>query len=209
MIGTTALLSLANSTAAAIRGSRQPWLILAAALTLRLLPVFITGEHPTDDTADYDEIALNLLSGEGFVSRENWYGFEMHSWRAPAYPFFLAAIYGVFGYGHTVAMVIQALIGAATAVVVYGIGRQLHPPSALLAGLLASVYGPLIRFRLALEPFFLLYAGRYISDHWPRHGAVPATRVLGLILLVNGIVWWQDVALRQTLLALIQGWNLG
>ena len=193
---------------------------------------------PTDDTADYDEIALNLLSGEGFVSRENWYGFEMHSWRAPAYPFFLAAIYGVFGYGHTVAMVIQALIGAATAVVVYGIGRQLHPPLSafglqpgtasvgsghryhwVLCGVIigaAALTRPVglilyasVRFRLALEPFFLLYAGRYISDHWTRHGAVPATRVLGLILLVNGIVWWQDVALRQTLLALIQGWNLG
>lgn len=158
MTGIRRLISQVNASAAALRATHKAWIIFAAALAMRLFQVLTVGEIPTDDTADYDEIALNLLSGEGFVARENWFGFDMYSWRAPAHPFLLAAIYHVFGYDHTAPLIIQALIGAATAVVVYDLGRHLHPASAFLAGGLVAVYGPLIRATstLSTEPLFIL-----------------------------------------------------
>ncbi len=220
MNGTSPLISLANASAAAIRGSRAAWIIFAAALAARLAQVLVVGEIPTDDTADYDEIALNLLSGEGFVARENWFGFDMYSWRAPAHPFLLAAIYYVFGYGHTAPLIIQALIGAATAVVVYNLGRLIHPASALLAGGLLAAYGPLIRATstLSTEPLFILLTvsavhqltlGERLELESPRlrfHtvwcgiliAAAALTRPVGLMLLPVqvGIWYWRARAGR-------------
>ena len=48
---------------------------------------------PEQDTLDYQELAKNLLNGQGFVSRENWFGLPMYYWRPPVYPFFLALMY--------------------------------------------------------------------------------------------------------------------
>ena len=157
MSGNHSLNQLAKAGLTFIRG-REAWIVFTTALVARLAQVFIASEHPTDDTADYDEIARNLLSGEGFVSRENWFGFDVYSWRAPAHPFLLAAIYYVFGFGHTAPMIVQAVIGAVATVVVYDLGRHLHPSSAFVAGMLAALYGPLIRATstLATEPLFIL-----------------------------------------------------
>ena len=209
MNGRTTLIWLAD----AIRG-REAWIIFAAALAARLAQVLLVGELPTDDTADYDEIALNLLSGEGFVSRENWFGFGMYSWRAPAHPFLLAAIYYVFGYGHTVPLLIQTLIGAATAVIIYNLARHLHPASAFLAGVLVAVYGPFIHATstLSTEPLFILLTasavhqlmlgGRSLRFHMVHGliiGAAALTRPVGIVLLPVqvGLWYWRDRGTRD------------
>ena len=211
MSGNCLLNQLAKAGWAAIRG-REAWVVFTTALVARLAHVFIAGEHPTDDTADYDEIALNLLSGEGFVSRENWFGFDVHSWRAPAHPFLLAAIYYVFGFGHTAPLIVQAVIGAVTTTVVYDLGRHLHPSSAFGAGMLAALYGPLIRATstLATEPLFILLTVAAVHQltlcrstrrFWPHTvlcgaliGAAALTRPVGLVLLpVQVAIWyWRD-----------------
>ena len=101
-------------------------------------------EVPAQDTPDYDEIASNLLAGEGFVARENWFGYDMRSWRAPLYPGFLAAVYGLFGFSHAAVIIVQSLLGAGTAVTVYGIARAIRPQAALMAGFAAALYLPLV-----------------------------------------------------------------
>ena len=58
------------------------------ACCIRLGYVLLDVPVPPQDTADYDELALNVLQGAGYVSYENWYGFPMYSWRPPAYPLF-------------------------------------------------------------------------------------------------------------------------
>ncbi len=123
---------------------RLPYLLLGLALAVRLAYVLQDYPVPPQDTSDYDEIALNLLRGEGFVARENWFGFELRSWRAPFYPFFLALVYGTCGHSHLAVKVVQAAVGAGTAVLVWGLGRRLCPQAALAAGLFAAVYGPLV-----------------------------------------------------------------
>lgn len=117
--------------------------ILVAALAVRLLYVAVADEPPPQDTPDYDEIAHNLLAGEGFVASGNWFGHELRAWRAPLYPFFLAAIYGVHD-SHTAVRLVQVLLGVVTVGLVYRLTRHLAPEAALIAGWVAALYEPLV-----------------------------------------------------------------
>ena len=118
--------------------------LFAAAAAMRLGYASLGVEVPAQDTPDYDEIAANLLAGEGFVARDNWFGYDMRSWRAPLYPGFLAAVYGLFGFSHVPVKIAQSLLGAATAVLVYAIARAVRPQAALVAGAAASLHLPLV-----------------------------------------------------------------
>ncbi len=117
--------------------------ILVLALAVRLAYLAADIQVPPQDTPDYDEIAVNLLAGEGFVARANWHGYALRSWRAPFYPFFLAAVYGVWGYSHAAVQWVQVLIGAFTAVLMYRLARLTVPRAAVLTGILVALYGPL------------------------------------------------------------------
>ena len=119
------------------------WLF-AAALVIRLLYVGAGFEVPVQDTADYDEIAHNLLAGEGFVASSNWFGYELRAWRAPLYPLFLSVIYATFGDGHDAVRFVQAVLGALTVVLVYLLTARLHAAAAPAAGWLAVFYMPLV-----------------------------------------------------------------
>ena len=129
-----------------IAGRRLPLLrvIFIGAFAARLLHLYLGDAVPPQDTPDYDEIAANLINGDGFVSRENWFGYDMRSWRAPFYPFFLAAVYALLGYSHLAVQLIQCVVGAATAVLVYRCAGLIRPSAASGVGLLSIVYGPLV-----------------------------------------------------------------
>jgi len=99
---------------------------------------------PEQDTLDYQELAINLLNGEGFVSRENWFGFPMYSWRPPVYPAFLASIYFLFGFNNTAVVVVQCLIGATSVVLLWGVMSRINTRAAWLAAVFMSIYEPLI-----------------------------------------------------------------
>ncbi len=126
------------------RGCPWPLTLFLLALGARLVYILQGNEMPPQDSPDYDEIALNLLRGEGFVARENWFGFEVLSWRPPFYPFFLAFIYKVAGYSHMAVKCAQALVGAGTVVLVYELAGKLRPPIAPAVGFCAAFYGPLV-----------------------------------------------------------------
>ena len=73
-----------------------------------------------DDAYQYDTMARNLLGGNGF-SQKSEAPFESTICRTPGYPFFLAAIYRIFGRSFTAVYLIQALISSLTALLLYGI----------------------------------------------------------------------------------------
>ena len=207
-------------------------LLFVAAFGLRLAYALCDFPVPPQDTADYDEIAHNVLSGDGFVSRENWFGYEMYSWRPPLYPFFLALVYGVWGYSHFAVKIAQALIGAGTVVLVWALVRRLQPDAAPLAGGLALVYGPLVTicaevmsetlfcFWIVLAAWALVAAeGRrqYLLLVGVAIGLAALTRPVGLLWLpafVAVAVWrGRGVGLRQcawvvaALVAVITPWS--
>ena len=190
-------------------------------LFVRLVYVAQGYEVPPQDTRDYDDIAMNLLSGEGFVARENWFGYDVRSWRAPFYPFFLAGVYGSVGYSHDAVRVIQCLVGAGTVGLVYLIARELAQRFAWIAGGLAAVYGPLVSIsnEVMTETWFVfwqvlgVYAlirlnGRRASRRWVvlggfSIGMAALTRPVGLLLLPAYLVYaiwrqpsvmWKQVA---------------
>jgi len=178
-------------------------LLFVGAFCARLVYALLDYPVPPQDTADYDEIALNLLAGEGFVSRTNWFGYEMRSWRPPLYPFFLALVYGVWGYGHLAVKVVQALIGAGTVALVWALTRELRREAAPLAGGLALVYGPLVTISAEVmsETLFcfwiVLAAWLLVVAEGRRNYLLLAGGAVGLAALTRpvGLLWVPAFAL--------------
>ena len=176
-----------------LRAWPWPWILFLGALSVRLAHLFLGDPLPPQDTPDYDELALNLLRGEGFVARENWFGFALRSWRPPFYPFFLASIYGTWGYSHQAVKVAQAVVGAGTVVLIYDLGRRLRPQAALLAGWLAVFYGPLaaISNEVMTETWFTFWLVLAIwllaGQQRPRRAYLTAGAVIGLAALTRPV----------------------
>ena len=135
-------------------------LLFLFACSLRLIHAALGFPVPLQDTPDYDELALNLLRGEGFVSHANWHGFAMYSWRPPFYSFFLAAVYSAWGYSHVAVQIIQASVGAATVVLLFFVVRRFSAAASWPAALFAAVYGPLVAIssEIMSESFFTFWS---------------------------------------------------
>jgi 4-amino-4-deoxy-L-arabinose transferase-like glycosyltransferase len=119
-------------------------LVFAVGLALRLLVVaWGPSFHHTQDAAEYERIAQNVVRGAGFSSAAPgdtlWHPL---SWRAPGYPLFIAAHYALLGHpARRAVYVTQAVLDAATAPLVTAIGLRLFAPEvALLAGLLYAIH---------------------------------------------------------------------
>ena len=131
-------------SAAESRNAR--WAALALfvlALGLRLLHLREIGIHdpfyeiPSVDGAIYDAWAREILAGD-------WKG-EGVLFLGPLYPIFLAIVYAVFGESLAALKGIQALLGAFTCVLVWGLARELFDHRvAALSGLLAACHRMLI-----------------------------------------------------------------
>lgn len=185
-------------------------LVVGVALLLRLVYVTADVPVPDQDTPDYDEIAHNLLAGQGFVATSNWFDHELRAWRAPVYPFFLAAIYAVHD-SHTAVRVVQALIGALTVALVYGLALRLMPAAAFPAAWVTALYEPLLTNtnEVMTETLFtaLLVAGVNLAlaargregHRWPLAagfvlGLATLTRPVGLlaVIAIAGVILWED-----------------
>ena len=191
--------------------------IVAAAIRFGYLAFEVA--VPAQDTHDYDEIAANLLAGKGFVSSENWFGYEMRSWRAPLYPGFMAGIYGLIGYSHTAVKVVQAIFGSMTVVILFAIARTIFPPASVVAGLGAALYMPLVvnpnelmtetlfTFFFILSVYLMLekqvgaQPGMCRNGHWLTTGMViglaALTRPVALILWPLEILLSRPVAVSN------------
>ena len=117
--------------------------VFGIALVVRLLhfreislhdPFFTIGSV---DGQIYDEWARQLLAGD-------WLGKGV-LYLGPLYPIFIAAVYSVFGEDLPVLKLVQAVLGAATCVLVWGLARELFDRRvAALSGMIAALYGMLI-----------------------------------------------------------------
>ena len=112
---------------------------LVAALVIRGVWIFSLEDRPyTYDGEVYDRIAVNVIEGRGFGYRPG----ELQSWRPPLYPLFLAASHAFFGGSLLLVRVLQTLMGVATVLLVYLLGKELftqkHAPE--LAALIIALY---------------------------------------------------------------------
>jgi tetratricopeptide (TPR) repeat protein len=165
--------------------------VFVLALALRLIYYAEIAEmpfvlHPVVDARAYDEWAQRIAAGA-------WWG-DQAFYQAPAYPYFLAVIYGALGRDLALVHVIQMVMGAASCVLMFGCGRLLFGfGTGLCAGLMLAAYPPAIFFdgiigKAGLGLFLLtgLLALLLAHQRAPRAGrALLAGAVLGLLALTR------------------------
>ena len=145
--------------------SAWPWLLVALALAARIGFALGSGIDPlsaSDDAKAYHDVAVNVVSGHGFVTTlDPPHRLDVaYATRPPLTPLTLALGYAVFGPKVVIAQLVLALVGAFGVLGVYLLARELFSASvAGVSGLLA-----------ALHPFFLFLA------------AVPLTETLAITL---------------------------
>ena len=122
--------------------------IFIVALFLRLLAVFSQKEIdrvPRSDASGYDEMAVNLVSGNGFSQSVNG-SMTPVGYRTPIYPMFMAGIYYIFGHHYITVKIIQAILGALFCIIAFFIANIIYDDAAigLIASLFAALYKPFI-----------------------------------------------------------------
>jgi tetratricopeptide (TPR) repeat protein len=110
---------------------------LAHVLAMRQSPYF---NHPVIDAQTYYQAAVSIASGHGHPDRVFW--------QPPGYSYFLAILYAFAGVTNFLApRIVQALLGASSAVLTAWIGsRRFGPRAGLIAGSIVAAYGTLIYF---------------------------------------------------------------
>lgn len=132
--------------------------IFIVALAVRLLHVWQLQPTPffetlLGDARGYDQWAQRLAAGD-------WVGNEVF-YQAPLYPYFLGAIYSLFGRDLLVVRIIQALIGSASCVLLASAGERLFSRRVgMAAGLGLALWAPAIFFdgllqKSVLDMFFM------------------------------------------------------
>jgi tetratricopeptide (TPR) repeat protein len=117
-------------------------LIFAIALVVRWLHIWLLRDSPLftvlmGDARAYDEWASRLAAGD-------WIGSDVF-YQAPLYPYFLGAIYSVAGRDLMLVRAVQAVLGAASAVLVGAAASRLFSSRAgVIAGFLMALYPPAI-----------------------------------------------------------------
>ena len=116
--------------------------VFVLALAVRLLHIWWLQDSAyfsvlMGDSRAYDEWAVRLAGGE-------WIGGEVF-YQAPLYPYFLGAVYALFGRDLLLVRIIQAALGAvSTALVSDAAMRLFSRRAAMMAGLVMAFYPPAI-----------------------------------------------------------------
>ena len=127
------------------RNHKILFLILVISVIIRISYVLVLeGKLYFPDSARYDRIASELLTGNGFSSAST----------APLYPIFLSFIYRFFGHSFLMVRIIQSVIGSASILMIYLIARETFSEKAgLIAGSISAVY-----------PFFIFFTGLLLTE---------------------------------------------
>lgn len=203
-------------------------------LGLRLVWIFYTDTIPLGgDPHWYYVVGINLARGFGFVAARNEV-FEIPgpgeptAFWSPAYPFALAGIFKLFGVSVTSAKVFNAVLGALTIPLVYGLGRQIFSRGVgLFAAGLFAIFPNAIAWTPLLFPeqlFVLLFvAALWVLIAFPTTsrsywislagfgalvGLATLTRGQGAVLVPIAVVYWLTrsgwrPALRATAISLL------
>jgi 4-amino-4-deoxy-L-arabinose transferase-like glycosyltransferase len=182
---------------AAVGGHGRLWLLLAAALLLRLTVVVLVGDLGPRiiDEQHYHRLAHSLREGAGF-SFENG---VLTSIRPPLYPLFLSALWRLAGSESLLLVrLAQACLGVAIAGLVYRAGRELFDERVgLAAAAVAAFYPPFVFSGVTiltetLFTFLLLLAlvAYFAAARGSGLGAVLlAGAAFGLAALTRSVVW--------------------
>jgi 4-amino-4-deoxy-L-arabinose transferase-like glycosyltransferase len=185
---------------------RRPWrgrlvAVVALAVGLRLL-VFAAGAHDprklhAPDSYGYEQLALNLLR-HGVFSSQPAPPYTPDLLRTPVYPAVIAAVFGVVGPRPGAVAGLQILLGGATALATFWLGRRLglSDRAATVAALVVAVdpVSVMTASLLLTETLFtaLLVLGiGLLVRHWQTGRARPlagAALAIGLAALTRPVL---------------------
>lgn len=189
-------------------GEHAAWLaaIVALGFAFRLAWVLFSDWQPLpdDDAYRYDFAARALVDGQGYVHLN---GAPTAFW-PPGYPLLLAAIYAITDHSLFAAQLFNVLLGPATAVVVYAIGRRTVGATAGLIGAGIVAFFPSLIFFTAVTLSetaftFLALLGVYLLIVEAQSGKGRDLRLLlaaGLILGFAALVRGQALLLPLVLI---------
>jgi tetratricopeptide (TPR) repeat protein len=190
-------------------------IIFGAALTVRLVHVWQMRASPffdvlMGDANGYDQWAQRLAAGD-------WIGSDVF-YQAPLYPYFLGAIYALFGRDLLVVRIIQAIIGSASCVLLgMAAARFFSNRVGVITGLALALWAPAIFFdallqKSVLDMFFiclgllLIAAIARIPDPGSRI-VTPTAKWLALGFTIGGLALTRENAL--IFIAVIAVWAVG
>jgi hypothetical protein len=127
-------------------------------LVLRLWPVICHGAHPTlfldSDSWGYQRLACNLLAGHGY-SWEQQPPYLPNLYRPPGLPVLLLALYQLTGVSVCAAIVLQAIVAAATVAVTFVLVRDMTGRPSVAFGSAAI---------LAIDPVGIVYSSLLLTE---------------------------------------------
>ena len=181
--------------------------VFAAGLTIRLWHVCDIRSAPffpmrLSDSLSYHNWAVEIADG-------NWLGNQVF-YQAPLYPYVLAVIYSLFGTDRIAVMIVQAILGATSCVLICDAGTRLHSQRAgVAAGLIMACYAPSIFFdsliqKTALDQFLLSLIINLIirwQHSQKQRAALLAGLSTGLLILSreNALVFVASISLGMLL----------
>ncbi len=121
--------------------------------------------QPAVDARAYDQIAVNIIKGNGYRIDQNlpFDKDEGITYQGPLYAYFIAAVYFIFGHHYEMIWLIQALIRAFSALLIYLICKKLFKEEEYrrigwIAAVIFGFYPDLIEISAMLmtETFFIL-----------------------------------------------------
>lgn len=130
------------------------FLIIGLGLIIRVFYVLIMAPNSIifPDGIQYEEIAKNLLKGEGFSIGTGSYPYQHN--RAPAYPTFIAFIYLFFGTNIAWIKIAQSFLSVLTILPIYGLGMMIFDRRVALTA----------SFIMAIDPFFIFFTGLILGE---------------------------------------------
>ncbi len=123
------------------RNRKKLFLLIALALAIRVSYALAVGSHPlAEDEVQYDEIARNVVATGEFYQHFGEKTF--YSFRAPLYPYFLAVLYATIGTDPLPVILLQCLLDAAVAGLLFLIAAKLvaNRTVPVVSALLYSLY---------------------------------------------------------------------
>jgi 4-amino-4-deoxy-L-arabinose transferase-like glycosyltransferase len=193
--------------AASLSPRQRLGVILVAALVLRLVILGMTAQLDLKivDEQHYHVLATSLVEGRGLATASG-----PTSLRPPLYPALVAGLWSITGSRSLqVVRAAQDLVGLATAVLVFWIGRRLYEERAALVAAAITAFYPALLLANSLflsETVFTFLLTAFVATlvallHRPRPGvALVVGALLGLSALTRSVVWPLPVVLVPLLL---------
>jgi len=182
--------------------------IFFIAVIIRIIVAFWFGGFTNPEPWEYEEIAVNLFQGNGFVI--NFIGTDYYAYSTPLYPLICGALYQAFFHNPGLVIMFQIIISGLLSVFIYLIGLKLFGRKAgLISSALSTLHPGLIIYSalklhaLSLDAFLItltVYCFIMLFDNFNWRWALAAGISYGLTMLTRSTIVFYPVVILAWIL---------